>query len=233
MDVAAIQRALGAHGYATGPVDGDAGPLTLAALEAFQRGAGLVPDGIAGPRTRAALAAGPAPSPAAGEPRWLTLARAELGIREGAGQANEPKVLAYFRDAGFPGIRADSTAWCAAFVGAMLARAALAPSGSLAARAYERWGVGLPGPRLGCVGVKRRGTSAGRGTSWQGHVGFVVAANPARIVMLGGNQGDRVSVAGFARRDFTAFRWPAGLPPPVSTALPATVAGARTGLGEA
>ena len=228
MDVAAIQHALRARGYAPGPADGDAGPRTVAALQAFQRGARLVPDGIAGPRTLAALAVATGPQSQSGEPPWLVLARAEIGTREAPGQADEPRVLAYFRDAGFPGIRQDAVAWCAAFVGAMLVRAALAPSGSLAARSYESWGAGLPGPRLGCVGVKRRGAS-----SWQGHVGFVVGANAARVVLLGGNQGDRVSVAAFARRDFTAFRWPAGLPPPAATALPATVAGARIGVGEA
>lgn len=165
------------------------------------------------------------------EPPWLAVARAEIGTREGAGPADEPRVLAYFRDAGFPGIRADSVAWCAAFVGAMLRRAGQAPSGSLAARAYEAWGVGLSGPRLGAIGVKRRGAS--HGPSWQGHVGFVVGAGASRILLLGGNQSDRVSIAAFPRADFTAFRWPAGLPPPVPTDLPATIAGARAGAREA
>jgi peptidoglycan hydrolase-like protein with peptidoglycan-binding domain len=56
-DVAALQAALRVHGGYAGDVDGFPGPLTRGALRAFQRRAGLVPDGIAGPRTRRALGA--------------------------------------------------------------------------------------------------------------------------------------------------------------------------------
>lgn len=52
MTVAEIQRVLLACGYDLGPsgADGDAGPRTIAAVTAFQRSAGLVADGIAGPK---------------------------------------------------------------------------------------------------------------------------------------------------------------------------------------
>lgn len=53
-DVAAIQRALNAHG-ADLVVDGVTGARTRAAIRIFQREAGLAVDGIAGPRTLAAL----------------------------------------------------------------------------------------------------------------------------------------------------------------------------------
>lgn len=49
------QTALAALGYAVGPVDGIAGRLTRAAIVAFQRATGLVPDGVVGPLTRHAL----------------------------------------------------------------------------------------------------------------------------------------------------------------------------------
>jgi peptidoglycan hydrolase-like protein with peptidoglycan-binding domain len=47
--------ALRSKGYYHGRIDAIRGPLTRAALIAFQRHAGLVPDAIDGPRTRAAL----------------------------------------------------------------------------------------------------------------------------------------------------------------------------------
>jgi hypothetical protein len=54
-DVAALQVALRNQGLYSGDVDGWRGPDTEEALLAFQERAGLVPDGIAGPRTRRAL----------------------------------------------------------------------------------------------------------------------------------------------------------------------------------
>lgn len=234
MTVAEIQRALLARGYDIGRagVDGDAGPDTIAAVTAFQRAAGLVPDGIAGPLTQKALrepvkaVVSRKAQPA--EPAWLTLARGEIGTVEGVGKSNNPKVVRYFADAGFAGIKDDETAWCAAFVGAELVRAGRKASGSLAARSYEQWGVGLQEPRLGAIGVKKRGNS-----TWQGHVGFVVGANDKSIIMLGGNQGDAVSIASFPRSEFTAFRWPADVPIPVPSALPTTVAGAKSNVSQA
>ena len=54
-DVAALQVALRAAGAYLGDVDGLRGPDTEDALVSFQERVGLVPDGIAGPRTRRAL----------------------------------------------------------------------------------------------------------------------------------------------------------------------------------
>ena len=54
-DVAALQVALHARGMYRGTIDGMRGPSTTNALIAFQRRVGLVPDGILGPATRAAL----------------------------------------------------------------------------------------------------------------------------------------------------------------------------------
>lgn len=53
--VARLQRALAALGQDPGPADGRFGPATAAALRAFQRQAGLVPDAVAGPATWAEI----------------------------------------------------------------------------------------------------------------------------------------------------------------------------------
>ena len=54
-DVAALQVALHAASAYSGPIDGQRGPDTTHAIIAFQQRVGLVPDGIAGRRTRRAL----------------------------------------------------------------------------------------------------------------------------------------------------------------------------------
>jgi uncharacterized protein (TIGR02594 family) len=231
MSVKAIQQALIARGYDLGKdgADGDAGPKTVAALRAFQKVAGLVPDGIAGPITQKALVANDISQrrTAADQPAWLTLAAADLGTVEGIGKSNNPKVIAYFKDAGFPGIKSDAEAWCAAFCNAMLHRAGQKTSGSLAARAFEHWGVGLRSPVLGCVATKKR-----NGSSWQGHCFFVVGANKTEIFGLGGNQSDRVSVAAFKRSEIVSYRWPSGVPVPSDPNLPTTIAGAVKNVSE-
>ncbi len=55
--VAALQVALRAHAVYDGAVDGLTGPGTAAGVRRFQARAGLVPDGVVGPRTRRALGA--------------------------------------------------------------------------------------------------------------------------------------------------------------------------------
>src|SRR5512141_248158 len=53
--VAKLQARLKKVGFNPGRVDGDFGPATKAALIGFQKSAGLLADGIAGPRTLGAL----------------------------------------------------------------------------------------------------------------------------------------------------------------------------------
>lgn len=232
MTVAEIQRALLARGYDLGPAgaDGDAGPKTIAAVEAFQKTAGLVADGIAGPLTIKALGTVDVSEKRAepDQPNWLTLAADMLGVKEGPGAANNAAVVKLFADAGFPGIKIDSTAWCAAFVNAMLERSGHRGSRSLAARSLENWGVGLKAPVLGCIATKKRGNS-----SWQGHTFFVVGATKDQVFGLGGNQADAVSIAAFKRSEVVAYRWPSDVPIPTASKLPTTVAGARSGVSEA
>ncbi|KQP61047.1 TIGR02594 family protein [Methylobacterium sp. Leaf108] len=232
MDTTQIQRALLARGYDLGPAgaDGDAGPKTIAAVTAFQRVAGLVADGIAGPKTQKALQTADITDRQAepDKPGWLVLAEALNGLKEGKGAANNPEVVKLFADAGFPGIKTDSTAWCAAYVNGILERAGHRGSRSLAARSLEAWGVGLKAPVLGCIATKKRGNS-----TWQGHTGFVVGASKDQVFLLGGNQSDAVNVAAFKRSEITAFRWPSDVPIPASSTLPTTIAGARSGVSEA
>jgi g-D-glutamyl-meso-diaminopimelate peptidase len=54
-DVVFVQRVLTGAGYNVGPIDGIYGPRTIQAVIEFQTDNGLVPDGIVGPKTWAAI----------------------------------------------------------------------------------------------------------------------------------------------------------------------------------
>ena len=54
-DVAALQFLLATRGFPAGPIDGEFGPRSVAALQRFQAWAGLAADGLAGPGTLAAV----------------------------------------------------------------------------------------------------------------------------------------------------------------------------------
>lgn len=142
------------------------------------------------------------------EPKWLTLARAEIGTLETPGEGDNPKVLAYAKDAGVSGVvNHDSVPWCAAFVGAMLQRSGIQPTGKANARSYDDWGVKLLGPVKGCVVVLNRPPNP-----WQGHVAFCAGSEDHLLQLIGGNQGDKVSLASFNRNRVSSFRWPPGIP---------------------
>lgn len=147
----------------------------------------------------------PAPEqPQRGDPAWLKLARADLGVKEIAGAQHNPAVLAYFARAGFPQIDDDETAWCAAFANAKLEDAGYAGSKSLAARSFLSWGKKVTKPYPGCIVVFWRVSPR----SWQGHVAFYVGETADKIRVLGGNQGNAVTVAEYPRAQLLGYREP-------------------------
>jgi uncharacterized protein (TIGR02594 family) len=130
------------------------------------------------------------------------LAQAEVGTFEW-GDGSNPKVLAYFKDAGHGNISDDAVPWCAAFVGAMLERCGISGTGKLNARSYLDWGVPveLENARPGDVVIFKRGNS-----TWQGHVAFYVDQNGSSIKVLGGNQSDAVNVKPYSKAKLLGIR---------------------------
>lgn len=151
-------------------------------------------------------------------PHWLIIARNYLGIHEGPGLANNPKVIDFFVKAGHAEIHEDSTPWCAAFVGAVLKDAGLQGTGSLWALSYATWGQNLVGPAIGAVATKKRVGG--------GHVFFVVGFDRSNVYGLGGNQNDQVSIAMFSRASINSWRWPPGMPLPKLVASAGQAGGA-------
>lgn len=138
--------------------------------------------------------------------RPVDYARDDLGTKEWRSGHN-PKVVRYFSDVGHDWVKDDETAWCAAFVGAMLKKAGIPHTGKLNARSYLDWGdpVTIDDAREGDVVVFPRGNPNG----WRGHVGFVVAMHDHTIEVIGGNQSDKVTIATYPIGKILGIRrWP-------------------------
>lgn len=134
---------------------------------------------------------------------WLAYAWSQLGQREIAGPRSNPRIAEYIRVSGHPSLADDATAWCAAFVGACLDNAGIAGTGSLMARSYLSWGSPAAWPEPGAIAVLSRGADP-----TFGHVGFLVGMTDDRVMLLGGNQSDAVTVEAFPRSRLLALRQP-------------------------
>lgn len=96
-----------------------------------------------------------------------------------------------------------TTAWCAAFVNATLGQTGGKGTGSNLARSFLNWGDAVDKPQKGDVAVFSRGNPNGP----YGHVGFFEGYNPdGSIKVLGGNQGNAVSIASYAPDRLLGFR---------------------------
>ena len=130
-------------------------------------------------------------------------AKEHLGTWEWA-TGHNPKIVQYFADVGHAWVKDDETAWCAAFVGAMLKKAGLPHTGKLNARSYLDWGVpvDLADAKPGDIVVFSRGDPKG----WQGHVAFYVSHNSSVINVLGGNQNNQVNITPYSRSRLLGIR---------------------------
>lgn len=139
------------------------------------------------------------------EPAWLAEARKHIGTREIPGAKHEPKILAWWKAIKRGGIKTDEVPWCAAFVGGCLESVGLISSRYESAKSYMAWGSPLKYPVPGCIAVFSRAGG--------GHVGFVVAGDgDGRLLILGGNQSDQVSIAPFVESRVIGYRWPRAVP---------------------
>lgn len=134
---------------------------------------------------------------------WLRAALANLGLRELPGAPTEPTIARWLKTLG-AWWRDDETPWCGTACAAWMRQAgAELPKHWYRAKGWLDWGIPLAEPVRGCVVVF--------GRQGGGHVGIVCGQDQrGRLLVVGGNQGDRVSVAPFDRARVLGYRWPVG-----------------------
>jgi len=143
------------------------------------------------------------------EQKWIVAARNYLGTAEVHGSGTAPLIRTWLTS-----LKAwwtdDETPWCGTFVAACMKEAGILPAKNwYRAMGWLDWGTPIARPVPGCVVVYAR--------TGGGHVGFVVGRDgTGRIMTLGGNQGDRVSIAAFDPLRVAGYRWPSAVPLPTT-----------------
>ncbi|WP_319528995.1 TIGR02594 family protein [uncultured Cohaesibacter sp.] len=217
-----VQTALKAKGFYSGQVDGSIGPLTEQAIINFKKSIGYRARAYIGPLTKAALFDGRIDQVSArrdlvdaifasGEPAWVQVGRSYLGLKEYKGNRHNPKILEWWQLIRMP-FTDDETAWCAGYVGGVLEECGIRSTRSAAAKSYfwNRWGQVLSGPCVGAIVVFWRKTPDGK----YGHVGIVVGRDRyGNLMVLGGNQGDAVSIKPFSVDRVVSYHFPDGHKP--------------------
>lgn len=134
---------------------------------------------------------------------WLEVADKELGTKEVTGNGNNPRILEY-HSATYLKAHTDSTAWCAAFACWVLHRAGYKSTISAWARDFLKYGEHLAFPARGCIMVFERNAPGG-----DSHVAFYTGIETIDgYQVLGGNQGDAVSLKVYPKKDLLGCRWP-------------------------
>lgn len=99
----------------------------------------------------------------------------------------------------------EITAWCAAFVNWCLSQTGVPHLGYATAKSWLEFGTPVTHPVYGCVTIIKPSSSTGSTT---GHVAFFVEYRGDRVVLLGGNQGDKVSQVSYKGSTVLGYRWP-------------------------
>jgi uncharacterized protein (TIGR02594 family) len=160
---------------------------------------------------------------------WIAIGRAALGQREIPGAKHNNWIVALWKRLKVSWFTDDEVPWCGAFVGFCCAEAGLStpPPGEVGrALSWATHGLALDRPAYGCIAVKTRNGG--------GHVGFVVGRDErGRLMILGGNQDNSVSIAPYDESVFIAFRWPSKMPDPRRYHLPMLASNGKPVMSEA
>tara|TARA_Y100000401_G_scaffold115874_2_gene120399 strand:+ start:4623 stop:5084 length:462 start_codon:yes stop_codon:yes gene_type:complete len=131
----------------------------------------------------------------------LDCAMQYLGIKEVPGHKSNPAILAMLQmDMKWP--KDDATPWCSAFANWVAFNMGLERSKSLRARSWLLVGKeeSLEGANANCVVIFKRGRGRQPGPDVikaPGHVAFFSHLQDDKVWVVGGNQGDKVSIKAY------------------------------------
>lgn len=204
-----IQQALKLAGFDPGPIDGISGRKTEKAMRDFRLAVGLVNPAAAtislfDPEVMGVLFKGMVPPAPPHDAPWLDTGWSKLLLHE---KINNNSLWDWLRIGGKSVGDPAKIPWCGDFVETCIALALpheALPTNPFLARNWLNFGQEISEPSPGAIAVFYRGDPKG----WSGHVGFYVSEEKNYYHILGGNQGNRVSVSKLAKSRLLGFRWP-------------------------
>lgn len=134
----------------------------------------------------------------------LQVAINEFGIKEIKGPRHNRRIVQYAQDSNLKWITDDETPWCSTFLNWVALKSGLKNSKSAAARSWLNVGFEVQDPEPGDIAVFWRDHI----NSNKGHVAIYLgySKSRSRIYVLGGNQGDAVSISAYPAERLLAFR---------------------------
>ena len=143
-------------------------------------------------------------------PKMLIEALKLYGTKEFFGTNHNQVILDWAKVVGIPElVKTDEQAWCGLFMAVVLQRSGRPfVKEPLCARNWSKWGVPVNQAMLGDVMVFRR--------TGGGHVGIYVGEDATHFHVLGGNQGNAVSIVRIARSRLLSVQRPPYLNQPAN-----------------
>jgi uncharacterized protein (TIGR02594 family) len=124
------------------------------------------------------------------------------GLKEIDGPESNPEIMAMFTELGYNAQDDSTTAWCSACINYYAKKKGYEYSGKLDARSWLKMPIVVLKPNMGDVVVLWRNDPS----SWEGHIGLFIAWDTKYIWILGGNQGNSISIAPYPRERLLGFR---------------------------
>lgn len=143
-------------------------------------------------------------------PRMIAEALKLFGTIETPGAGNNPTIIAWAKEVGLDKVyTADQVPWCGLFMAVVAYRAGkFPPTSPLWALSWSKFGTEAGQPRLGDVLTFTRNGG--------GHVALYVGEDASAFHVLGGNQGDAVTITRIDKRRLYRVRRPAYKATPAS-----------------
>lgn len=134
----------------------------------------------------------------------ITIASAEIGVKEISGREHNLRIINYARECGFDSINDDETPWCSIFMNWVAKKAELESTKKANARSWLNVGLTVSNPEPGDIVIFWRESLL----SYKGHVGIFIGYSSSgnRIYCLGGNQSDMVSITAYPTDQLLGFR---------------------------